>query len=434
MRLLNWGWRFRLREQLRSSLWVVPMVFAIGAVFLNDFVEDAAREITIPEDQQVSAGASTTVLAMIAGSMMTITAIVFSVLTLTVQYAGATISPRAVRTFYRDRVVKASLGMFVGTFTYSLFAIAAADDPARRVVVVSAAVWLAVISTAMFIVMVNHVGQGLRAASMVRRVNQATHRAINEVHPHQATIETTSPDVPAQSDEPGRIIAHDGEAGFVMAVDFKGLARHAAHRGATITLIPTVGEFISPGSQLFAVHEPRKPVSTRRLTGAVAVGEERTIDHDPAFGIRILVDTAIKALSPGVNDPTTAVVALDQIHDLLRTLATRDLSSGQRHDQDQVLRFTANTPSWADYLDLGLVEIAEYGAGSFQVTRRLHALLDDLQHHTPQSCRPALAHHQQGLDQRIANAHIDPSSRHYASAPDPQGIGSTHATYQPEQD
>ncbi len=433
MRLLNWGWRFRLREQLRSSLWVVPMVFALGGWFLESFVVGTGREIAIPEDEQLSAAVSTTVLAMIAGSMMTVTAIVFSVLTLTVQYAGTTISPRAVRTFYRDRVVKASLGMFVGTFTYTLILALASDTPGIELGV-AVAVLLALISIVVFIVLVNHVGQGLRAASMVRRVNHATHRAINEVHPHQATTETTSPDLEAQSDEPRRIIAHDGDAGFAMAVDFEGLARHAAHRGATITLIPTVGDFISPGSALFAVHEPRKPVSTRRLKGAVAVGEERTIDQDPAFGIRILVDTAIKALSPGVNDPTTAVVALDQIHDLLRTLATRDLTSGQRHDKAHVLRFTANTPTWADYLDLALVEIAEYGAGAFQVTRRLRALLDDLQHHTPQNCRPALAHHQQRLDQRITDAHTDPSSRHYASAPDPQGIGSTLATSEQEQD
>jgi uncharacterized membrane protein len=414
-------------------MWLVPMVFAIGAFFFEALMVGAGDLVTIPEDQLLSAGAKTTVLAAIAGSMMTVTAIVFSVLTLTVQYAGATISPRAVRTFYRDRVIKVSLGFFVGTFTYCILVILASDTPGIEIAV-DVAVLLALGSIAMFIVMVNHVGQGLRAASMVRRVNQATHRAINEVHPHQASTETPSAELGAPSDEPTRIIAHDGDAGFVMAVDVNGLARHAANRRATITLIPTAGDFISSGSALFAVHESQKPVSTRRLTGSVAVGEERTIDHDPAFGIRILVDTAIKALSPGVNDPTTAVVALDQIHDLLRTLATRDLNSGQRHDKDQVVRFTANTPSWADYLDLALVEIAEYGAESFQVTRRLRSLLDDLQHHTPQHCRPALAHHQHRLDRCIANAHVDPSSRRYASAPDPQGIGSTHATYETELD
>lgn len=422
MALLDWAWRFRLRERLRSSLLVVPMVFAVGAVFLEAFVVSATRELTPPEPNQVSAGGVPTVLAVIAGSMMTVTAIVFSVLTLTVQYAGATISPRAVRTFYRDRVVKVSLGFFVGTFTYTVLAFEAVDHPAS-VVVAAVGVLLMLMATGMFIVMVDHVGQGLRAASMVRRVNQATHRAIDEVHPHLSTTEPAILDQPARCDEPRRIIVHDGDAGFIMAVDSRGLARHAAHRGATITLIPAVGDFISPRSPLFAVHEPHEPVSARRLKGSVAIGEERTIDHDPAFGIRIMVDTAIKALSPGVNDPTTAVVALDHIHDLLRTLATRDLTWSQRHGEDDVLRVTANTPTWADYLDLALVEITDYGAGAIQVTRRLHALLDDLHRTTPLHRHPALAHHRQRLHQCIANAHTNGSSRHYASAPDPQGLG-----------
>src|SRR4030095_8484850 len=144
-----------------------------------------------------------------------------------------------------------------------------------------------------------------------------------------------------------------------------------------IELVPEVGQFIASGDPLFRVYRGNQKVENR-LRNSVAVGAERTPEQDPLFAFRILVDIAAKALSPAINDPTTAVLAIDQIHHLLRDVGKRYLPEGREADRNGQLRLIYRTPNWEDFVMLGTTEIRHYGRDSIQVQRRLRAMLKDL--------------------------------------------------------
>ena len=161
--------------------------------------------------------------------------------------------------------------------------------------------------------------------------------------------------------EPSATVAST-EDGVVLAFDVRGLAALAERSDCLIELVPEVGDFVAAGDPLFRVVGGRATVPEAALRGSVALGQERTVEQDPAFGLRILVDMASKGLSPGINDPTTAVLALDQIHHLLRSLGNRPLDHGRVRDASGRLRLLYRTPDWADFVQLAVTEIRQFGA------------------------------------------------------------------------
>jgi uncharacterized membrane protein len=155
----------------------------------------------------------------------------------------------------------------------------------------------------------------------------------------------------------------------------------------------------------------------------VALGQERTIEQDPTFIFRILVDIPSKALSPAVNDPTTAVLALDQIHHLLRTVGRRDLDEGLVKDANGRPRFVYRTPDWEDFVRLAVTEIRLFGAGSIQVARRLRAMLENLVQALPEQRQAVLRHELSRLQKSAENSFVEPEDRAMAVMSDFQGVG-----------
>jgi uncharacterized membrane protein len=176
-------------------------------------------------------------------------------------------------------------------------------------------------------------------------------------------------------------------AGALQAIDGDGLVRFARTSGCSIVLLHTVGDFVARGAPLFAVYgDAGDPSSTeRRLHRMVALGNERTIDQDPAFGIRIMVDIANMVLSPAVNDPTTAVQTIDHLGETLRMIGTADVKIGHRTALPPV---AVPTRRWDDFVILAVTEIREYGAVSVQVTRRLRAMLEAVHRSVPDTASP----------------------------------------------
>ncbi len=188
--------------------------------------------------------------------------------------------------------------------------------------------------------------------------------------------------------------------------------------------MPGMGQFVPSGSYLFHVIGARKPIRQGLLRSAVALGDERTMEQDPEFALRLLVDIANKALSPAVNDPTTAVQALDQIDDLLRRLGCRDLDVGDVRDHDGRLCVSYPAPAWQDFLELGVGEIIRYGEGSLQVSRRLRALLDGLTAVVPDYRKEAVEKQVGLLNKSVERAFADPFERQVAATADRAGVGS----------
>src|SRR4030095_15606081 len=192
-----------------------------------------------------------------------------------------------------------------------------------------------------------------------------------------------------------------------------------------IELVPEVGQFIASGDPLFRVYRGNQKVENR-LRNSVAIGAERTPEQDPLFAFRILVDIASKALSPAINDPTTAVLAIDQIHHLLRDIGKRSLAEGQETDRTGRTRLIYRTPNWEDFVVLGTTEIRQYGHESIQVQRRLRAMLEDLIDTLPKRRHPVLFKELNLLATSSKRAFPDLADQVLADSGDMQGIGGSY--------
>jgi uncharacterized membrane protein len=222
---------------------------------------------------------------------------------------------------------------------------------------------------------------------------------------------------------PGEVVESTYRSGVVMAFSVAALVRLARDADAVVELVPQVGDFVAVGAPLFRVRGGKRPIPADALQACVAMGAERTLDQDPRFAFRILVDIAIRALSPAINDPTTAVLALDQIHHLLLGVGRRRLDDGRVRDRDGALRLVYGTPEWSDYVVLAVSEIRQYGTGSLQVDRRLRALLDHLIEVLPESRRPALRDELGLLERAVRRGFRDEEDCKRAGIGDYQGVG-----------
>jgi uncharacterized membrane protein len=251
----------------------------------------------------------------------------------------------------------------------------------------------------------------------------------------EVLAEAARPDAPAIVPAPYRapreptLVVRTARGGAIQAIDIRGLGRWARDHKSLVVLRHPVGDFIPAGAALIEVYDADPgPGAEDELRAMVALGLERTIEQDPAFAIRIMVDIAIRALSPAVNDPTTAVQVLDYLEDLLRLVGQTDLRDqsaplGEQMDGGLVIPVLR----WADYLALSVTEIREYGETSIQVVRRLRAMLVELEAAVRSERRAAVRNELERLDAAIASKWEGTVDLELASVSDRQGIGGPSA-------
>jgi uncharacterized membrane protein len=209
----------------------------------------------------------------------------------------------------------------------------------------------------------------------------------------------------------------------VLAVDLDGLVERARRAGGMVEFVPQVGDFVAADEPLFRLYGGAAGIDDRDLRASVAFGSERTLEQDPTFAFRILVDIAIKALSPAINDPTTAVLAIDQLHRLLRLVGLRRLRGEELRDDKGSLRVIFRTPNWEDFVHLACTEIRHFGTGSIQIMRRLRSMLENLIQTLPPHRHPELRKQLELLDSGIDGHYALAYDRALARIPDPQGLG-----------
>jgi uncharacterized membrane protein len=217
---------------------------------------------------------------------------------------------------------------------------------------------------------------------------------------------------------------YSGHPRTIAEFNTDGLLRQAQRSGGVIVMACAVGDTLLEGSVVLRIHGAKDKLADKDLMRAVHLAAGRTFEQDPKYPIRLLVDIAIKALSPAINDPTTAVQAIDQIEDLLRRLARHNLDAGFARDPDGVLRVVVPMPTWDDYLTLAFDEIRQFGMSSVQVIRRLRAALTGLAGSTTiaayaEAARRYLKH----LDVVIERSPLDSEDKVTALQEDPQGLG-----------
>ena len=239
-----------------------------------------------------------------------------------------------LRTFLRDRPSQHCFGVFVASALYSLMVLREVGTSHVPVpgLAVTGAFLLVVASIFGFVFLVHHVAQSIRAVTIMDAVAAEARASLEENHP--PVVHDPARDHPLPVGEARQVIALDRRPGVVLGIDEDDLVRLAQRYGCVLELVPTVGDYVVHGGAVFRVYEGTEVVPPRAALAHVGLGPERTLFQDTAFGIRQLVDMAEKALSPAVNDPTTAVQSLDRIHDLLRRLVTRPLSSGRYADDN----------------------------------------------------------------------------------------------------
>ena len=412
-----------------QSLWLVPAVYVVVALALSIVLVRWDEADPVHVIHALSSSSASAALSALGSGMLAFTGFVTAVVLMVVQFGTSEFSPRFVAWFNRDRTLRFALSTFSATFLFALVSTAqigrgtAAFVPTRTLI---AALLLTLLSIVMFLVLIDRTSTGLRVASVVQGVDSEARDVFDAVYPDSAS-DVAAAQKTAQSLEgltPVQTVSVGRVGQVVVALDRTGFADLAQKYDAVIQLVPAIGDHVPAGGTLLNVYGPRA-LPERGLRRAVALGDERTLDDDPAFAFRMLVDVAIKALSPAINDPTTAVQSLDRIEDLLRYAAPKHLSVGTVTDSHGTVRLMYPTPTWEDLVELALDEIRAFGANQYQVARRLRALLDDLIADLPQKRRPPLVEQATLLDDAVASA-IPQSQRADALVPDRQGIGMSH--------
>jgi uncharacterized membrane protein len=225
---------------------------------------------------------------------------------------------------------------------------------------------------------------------------------------------------------PDRTVPHRGTSGIILAVNVDAIIALARKSQCLVEIVPQVGDFIAVGEPLFYIYGGDDEIDERRLAGNIAFGPERTIEQDPTFAFRVIVDIGSKALSKAINDPTTAVLAIDQLHRLLRMVGKRSLRSEQLLDEAGQPRLILRTPNWEDFVHLACTEIRIYGAENPQIARRMRAMLDNLIHTLPPHRHPALHQELKLLDQAIDKLYLEDDAT-LARVADSQGLGGASA-------
>jgi uncharacterized membrane protein len=398
----------RLRRRVQRSLLAIPLVYLAAAIALGDAAPALDRALEPPFSLDVDADTARDILSATATGMIAFTGLVVSSVLVVVQFAAAQYSPRLVLWFRRDRVVKHAIGSFLAAFLYALVALREVRpdrDDSSPDVTVAIALLLLIGAIILFLVLLQRVMDRLRPRTLYGTVAREGIRAARAIYPLALADDEERDDRGWVAPEP-RVVIHHGRTGVIVAFDRDGLLAVAADAGATIELVPGVGEFVTRGRPLLRVHGT-VGAADETLQHAIDVADERTIRQDPAFALRIIVDTAIRALSPAVNDPTTAVNALDVLEVFMRELAGRDLDASVARGPDGAVRVAWRSPSWPDLLDLAFDEIRMYGASSLQVARRLRAVLEDLRATTPPLRHPALDAQLGLLDAAVRAVHPD---------------------------
>jgi uncharacterized membrane protein len=404
-----------IRERLRLSLVFIPAVFAVGAALLAIAIVALDHQLAHENTNAVfgfggTAEGSRAVLSTIAQSMLTFTGLVFTITMLVLQLASSQLSPRVMRTFLRDRTNQVVLGLFVATFVYTLFVLREVRSPVGDdigfvpALAVGVAFVLLFASVAAFIFYIDHMAHAIRASSVIVSIWSETAQAIDRKYGDSADQQDETKR--ALPDRPPDITVPSPRSGVAVTIDADTLVRTASESGGVLSVVPRVGDFVAQGMPLFRLWDAWDDRSIDKAREAVGFAAERTLDQDVAFGFRQLVDVATRALSPGTNDPTTAVQALDRIHDLLRRLEASDFPSGVHRDSADSARVVIREPTWDDYVGLGLDEIRVAGAGQIQIVQRMREILSDLSAVAPPDRQPPLRHQLALLDrQESAHAH-----------------------------
>jgi uncharacterized membrane protein len=415
----------RLRTTLASSFWVIPMLFAVsgaGLALVALEIDRGTDYDLIPQALTGPPAAAQAILTTFIGALVTLISIVMTVITVAVQLAMQQFSPRIVRPLLQDRRNQCVIGLFAATLVFSLIVVPQAythgpgKGPELPGLSILLAETLMLASVIALILYVHQAGQSMRVGGLIDLVGDQTREMVRATYPE--------PNAPLADVAGEDVIASPG-AGVVYRIEYDALVEEARVADVALELVPAMGDFIASGAPLLRIRgEGGSRLDRRKLEKLVWLGGERSHTDDPAYGFRKIVDIAERGLAEPFEDPTTSVMALDRIHDLLRMLVNRDFPDGRYSDDGGELRLTVPVVGWDDYVWLAFTELRVAGAGSPQIPRRIRAAIEDLLEVAPPDRRPPLERQLELLEAQVEQEYDDEEQIDRANTGDRQGIGS----------
>jgi uncharacterized membrane protein len=338
------------------------------------------------------------ILAGIAASIMTVVSIVFAILLMTLTLASMQFSPRIIVSFSRDRVTQWTLGIFLGTFSYCMAALPAARSlphPFAPVATVLGAMVLALACVGLLLFFIHHISQAISVSHIVDRIAEETEAMIDELMPGRRRLIRLK-DAEPLTPNPSEHAVCNEVSGYIRFIDTRRLVAVAKHHHISIRVLRRVGHFVPAGIPLMMVSKGNRlpPEGTAELLAAFDFGPTRTLQQDVEFGVLQIVDIALKAISPAVNDPTTAINCVDQLSRILIRFASREAPEDLLYDPPGIVRASIGWMRFERLLDAAFEQIRMYSKTDVAVSLRLLRALSDIAASTPDpEFRRILAEH-----------------------------------------
>ena len=427
---LTWNRIYRAMSYSRSALWIVPFI-AIAAVFIAVPILRLLDSWITWRLTNLGERGSQSMFETVITLNLSFLVFTFGSLLVAIQIASGQLTPRVIATtLLRDNVVRYSVGLFVFVLIFTVTALNRLGDIRSELVTLLVAVF-GIVSLVTFLFLIDYAARLLRPVSILFKVAEEGLHVLRSVYRELPADAKDDPEENTQVPETERrVVYHEGRSEIVLAVNTRTLLRHARMTRGAIEFVPQVGDFVAEDDPLFVLYSGATSIPDGVVRTAVAFGTERTMEQDPLFSFRIMVDIALKALSPAINDPTTAVLAIDQIHRLLRFAGKRRLH-GDVLSAGGKPGVICRTPGWPDFVNISCTEIRACGANNVQVARRLRALLENLMATLPGFRHPELLAERARLDLAINAAYPIPDDRALASIPDTQGLGGSRGRLPP---
>ena len=370
---------------LRGSFWFLPSLIVAGSVAVAvvliqaDTTGSGQWQARWPRLFGASAAGARGMLSTIAGSMMTVVGVTFSMVLVTLALASSQYTSRILRNFMRDRVTQVVLGIFAGIFTYCLIVLRTirGGDVTGFIpsVAVAFGVVLAINGIGALIFFIHHIAASIQASSIIASVAEETLVAVDRLFPQklgQAPVDDDEDQSPLPLPERNWQAVPAPVNGYIQSVDHATFLRLAREHQTIVRMERGIGEFVVQNTTLawLALEVPPEPELIAALQAAYSIHRHRTVEQDAAFGIRQLVDMALRALSPGINDTTTAVMCVDYLTAILARLAVRSIPASHRFEEGE-LRVITIGPTFADLTAESFDQIRVSAKGNVAVMLRL---------------------------------------------------------------
>lgn len=427
-------WLTQVWEDARDSFWFLPSQMVVAAIALSSATTHLDK--ALPSYHEVAtlgwtftrgAEGSRAVLSVIAGSMMTIVSVIFSITIVALQLASSQFGPRLLRNFMRDQGNQIAIGTFIATFTYCLLVLRTVsgteEDQFVPHIAVSIGLLLAMCSLGVLIYFIHHAAESIQAENVIQAVSRDLHQTIDRLYPDalgmeslEAVQEATHPGLP-ETFETESSLVRAPRSDYLQAIDIGRLMELAREHDVVISVDQRPGQFFFRGGEL-ARAWPGDQVDDAladAIRGAFYFGHRRNLTQDVEFAIDQLVEVAVRALSPGVNDPFTAITCVDRLGSALCALAEKAVPSRYHFDEEGRLRVVAEVSTVAGIVDASFHQIRQAARLDTSVTLRLLETITAVSRHTrAPAFREALRRHAKAIHGGSQEALPDPGDRQEA--------------------